>query len=84
METFIGQKQKKAISSSHLLIFMGDFDAADDHRLTGLLDGRHAMNVETVSDAYGNGFNVVLRMQQSIRIGRSRRRRCGRQGRRRR
>ena len=48
-------------NATHLLVLVRDLDAANHHGLSGLFQGRHAVNVESVSNPNGNGFNVVGR-----------------------
>ena len=51
---------------AHLLVLVRDGDAADHHRLAGLLERRHPMDVESVAHPEREGFDLVLGLENVV------------------
>ena len=56
------------LNQTHLLVLVGDGNASDDHRLTSLLERRHSMDVEPMTDPKWQRLNFVLGLENVITI----------------
>ena len=54
------------MKNTHLLILVGDGNASNDHRLTGLFERCHSMNVESMADSKWQRLNLVLGLDNVI------------------
>lgn len=53
-------------NQTHLLVLVGDGNASNDHRLTGLLERCHSMNIKSMADSKWQGLNLVLGLENVI------------------
>ena len=55
-------------NQTHLLVLVGDGNASNDHRLTGLFERCHSMDVESMADSKWQRLNLVLGLEDVVVI----------------